>query len=196
VQQESKKIHTNEEILDRIQKFLNKISVGQNGRLTCSLQAYKGAIISLAIKGSREKISDAQENSATHFNFTENWTALNELDIPAVTTDDLPWYESRSVYTTRLEDTAVATLVSGIHENRTIQGILRFPKLSHAHSSPIPMEYRITHIMEKKIQELSDQLDREKKRKCITTAGLLLGSGIICSAFYLKHAQTLGLPSV
>ncbi len=189
LQQESKKINTNEEIIDRIQKFINKISLGKNGRLLCSLEVPKGAIISLEIIGARDKITDAHE-------ITEHWIALNAINDPTAIADQSERYESRSIYTTRLDETTETTLVSSSNQNKSILAILKFPKLSDTHISPIPMEYRIASIMEKKVQELSDQLYREKKRKFVANAGALLGGFIICGSVYLKNTQTLRFLSV
>lgn len=78
---DSHHLKSHEEILDRIQSFLDKISLGQNARFKCIAQAENGLqTISIEIKGDKKSPDFDYYQDQLNFDFTEDYVFVNDFN--------------------------------------------------------------------------------------------------------------------
>lgn len=184
---ESKQLRSEQEILDHLQTFINKISRGQNGRFRCIINSRgRSYTLSLIIKGDMYCVDTGDGNldqeyvsKITNFDLKEDYFAQIDLN-------NLPWHEDFSTY--RINEGFSSRTIRG--DNITtifttpsagpFQTEFRFPVIDiNNRYHKTFMESKINKILDVKLNNLyNQQLERD-------LVFYFFGLGICASSAYL-----------
>lgn len=185
---ESKKLKSNEEILDRLQAFINRISLDNNARFRCIITTgSRYQAISVEFKGTQDEIAPqmlpANTNNLTDFNFKDDCIATNGIGDGSLVAYQPPEHLPKACRTYTLfgirEHIHVFTPNDG-----PFQAVLRFPDphmIGLEHQTD--MEHRIMNMVQVKLDKLAGQVSR-KNSIMYTTA---IGVGVVALGAYFLN---------
>ena len=190
---ESQKLKSNEEIIDRLQAFIDRISLGQNARFRCLVSTGSGyQAISVEFKATKDKIAKisntltACEDNLTDLDFKDDCIAINGIGNGSLVAPQPPEYQPKSQSLSKQLAMRERIIVCTIPINGPFQAVLRFPELPHTDlEHQTDMEHNITHMVQVKLDKLASQLSR-KNSIIYTTAAVV----VALSAYLLNSYLT------
>jgi len=186
---ESQKVKSNEKIIDRLQAFIDRISLGQNARFRCLISTGPGyQTISVEIKGTTNKIAQipntpsAFQGSLTAFDFKDDCIAINGIGNGSLIGPQPPKYQPRSVSLSQVAGMGESIIVCTIPLHGPFQAVLRFPQILHT-DNKTDMERTITNMVQIKLDELASQVVR-KNAIMYTAAGVAALSAYFLNSYF------------
>ena|ERR1700722_16914117 len=199
----AQQLQSNDEIVDRVQKFLDRVSLGQNARFRCIIGSGQGQkVLSIEIKGKKEgavvlnnEFADPADgiyefanpaNNISDFNFIEDYYAPNGIGNEKLTNPTPPRYKPRWHLERSDEDLSqhpsfevfrIATSARG-----PFLAIMRSPAYSN---SPISLE--IKNAMRIKLDKIAHQSFRETYPLYLAVAGAVLATALFAYRFIAKN---------
>jgi len=173
-------IHSNSELIDRIEAFINKIRMGQNGRFICIVGSDSNhKTICINFKGNHDEIILNQTGmSVFNFNFQEIFY-INTIYDGALDRTTPPQHRQQNSsfvqyqkYTSNSQNHLYKIELP--NDDRSFQAILRFPGYVSNKTTDIktPLENRILDMMTKKLDSLNKKIIDQQVIKNYATAFL------------------------
>lgn len=145
-------VRSNEALVDRTQAFVNKLSLGKNGRFSCMTVGKNYQTISLEIKGTIEPIIPIQnvretESEPIHFHVKEDCIAIHDIGIRMLTRAILDPSTKKFLTGVRMDQ-----MTFTVPENGPFKATLRSSFIS------ADLEDKFIIIAKKKLFQIYDQV--------------------------------------